>query len=78
MVHYLLNSSLRLNSSSSSFFFFLGVVKKMTGGFFKIVHEKYRAKNADDQIDAQVRQMQEIVRLYPELKSNIQRSVVSF
>lgn len=70
MVRYLLNFFYTPN-------ILLGVVKKMTGGFFKIVHEKYRAKNADDQIDAQVRQMQEIVRLYPELKSNIQRSVVS-
>ena len=48
----------------------------MTGGFFKIVHEKYRAKNSDEQLEMQVRQMQEIVKLYPELKSNIQRSVV--
>lgn len=55
----------------------LGVVKKMTGGFFKIVHEKYRAKNADEQLDMQIRQMSEIVKLYPELKSNIQRPVVS-
>ena len=49
----------------------------MTGGFFKIVHERFRAKNSDEQIEAQVRQMQEIVKSYPELKSNIQRSVVS-
>jgi len=49
----------------------------MTGGFFKIVHEKYRAKNADEQLDMQIRQMSEIVKLYPELKSNIQRPVVS-
>jgi DNA-directed RNA polymerase III subunit RPC1 len=55
-----------------------GVVKKMSGGFFKIVHEKYRAKNSDDQLDMQIRQMSEIIRLYPDLKPNIQRSVVSF
>lgn len=54
----------------------IGVVKKMSGGFFKIVHEKYRAKNADEQLDMQIRQMSEIVKLYPELKPNIQRSVV--
>jgi hypothetical protein len=54
----------------------IGVVKKMSGGFFKIVHEKYRAKNGDEQLDMQIRQMSEIVKLYPELKPNIQRSVV--
>ncbi len=50
----------------------------MSGGFFKIVHEKYRAKNADEQLDMQIRQMSEIVKMYPELKPNIQRAVVSF
>ncbi len=54
-----------------------GVVKKMTGGFFKIVHERHRAKNADEQIEMQIMQMQEITKLYPDLKPVLQKSTVS-
>lgn len=53
-----------------------GVVKKMPGGFFKIVHERYRAKSVEGQLELQIAQMHEIIKMYPELKPNIQRSVV--
>ena len=35
-----------------------GVVKKVGGGFLKIVHEKYRAKHAEDQEELHQRQME--------------------
>ena len=35
-----------------------GVVKKVGGGFLKIVHEKYRAKHAEDQEEQHQRQME--------------------
>lgn len=52
-----------------------GVVKKMTGGFLKIVHEKYRAKNAGDHIDLQTHQMHNVIQNFPDLKNAIQRPV---
>lgn len=52
-----------------------GVVKKLGGGCFKIVHEKHRAKFADEHVEMQLRQMQEIVSSYPDLKPLIQRQV---
>eukprot|EP00981_Chlorochromonas_danica_P010917 scaffold3535_cov162-Ochromonas_danica.AAC.3 len=52
-----------------------GVVKKLGGGCFKIVHEKHRAKYADEHTEMQLRQMQEIVQAYPDLKPLIQRQV---
>ncbi len=75
MVRYFLSlyvSKLKLPPIFSS-----GVVKKMTGGFFKIVHERHRAKNADEQIEMQIMQMQEITKLYPDLKPVLQKSTVS-
>lgn len=57
-------------------FYLIGVVKKMGGGCFKIVHEKHRAKYADEHTEMQLRQMQEIVQAYPDLKPLIQRQVV--
>lgn len=54
-----------------------GVVKKMTGGFFKIVHEKHRAKNADEHLELQVMQMSEITAMYPDLKPVVQKATVS-
>jgi DNA-directed RNA polymerase III subunit RPC1 len=50
-----------------------GVVKKLSGGLFKIVHERHRAKNADDQMEMLVRQMSEIIKSYPDLKPNISK-----
>ena len=41
-----------------------GVVKKVGSGCFKIVHEKYRAKNADDEADQYQRKFQEGLKLY--------------
>jgi DNA-directed RNA polymerase III subunit RPC1 len=58
-----------------SFFTFTGVVKKLNGTFMKIVHEKYRAKNAGDLIDMQVHQMHEVIQQFPDLKSCVQRPV---
>lgn len=57
------------------FFVYTGVVKKLNGTFMKIVHEKYRAKNAGDHIDMQVHQMHEVIQQYPDLKGTIQRPV---
>jgi hypothetical protein len=48
-----------------------GVVKKVGSGCFKIVHEKYRAKNADDEADQYQRKFQEVLKLYPELKPRL-------
>jgi hypothetical protein len=45
-----------------------GVVKKVGGGFFKIVHETYRAKNAEDQEEQYQRQIEIILKDHPELK----------
>ena len=36
-----------------------GVIKKVGSGCFKLVHEKYRAKNADDEADQYQRKFQE-------------------
>lgn len=59
-------------------FFSLGVVKKLSGGVFKIIHEKHRAKNADEDASMQMMHMQEITKAYPDLKPLLQRQVVSF
>ena len=56
--------------------YIVGVVKKVGSGCFKIVHEKYRAKNADDQADTYQRKFDEVVKLYPELKPQTLRAVV--
>ena len=53
-----------------------GKVKKVGSGCFKIVHEKYRAKNADDEADQYQRKFQEGLKLYPELKPQTLRAVV--
>ncbi len=53
-----------------------GVVKEVGSGCFKIVHEKYRAKNADDETDQYQRKFQEGLKLYPELKPQTLRAVV--
>ncbi len=45
-------------------------------GCFKIVHEKYRAKNADDEADQYQRKFQEGLKLYPELKPQTLRAMV--
>jgi DNA-directed RNA polymerase III subunit RPC1 len=52
-----------------------GVVKKLTGGFFKIVHERARAKNCDEQIEMHVRSLSEVIKSYPELKSHVSKAV---
>jgi hypothetical protein len=44
-----------------------GIVKKIGSGCFKIVHERHRAKNADDQADAFAVEMQELVRANPDM-----------
>lgn len=54
----------------------LGVVKKVGSGCFKIVHEKYRAKNADDEADQYQRKFQEVLKIYPELRPQTLRAVV--
>ena len=53
-----------------------GVVKKVGSGCFKIVHEKYRAKNADDEADQYQRKFQELLKWHPELKPQTLRAVV--
>eukprot|EP01041_Mallomonas_annulata_P003753 gene3753-7450_t len=54
-----------------------GVVKKVGSGCFHIVHEKYRAKDAEDQEELYKRQMEEIYKLNPELKFNTQKEIES-
>jgi len=54
-----------------------GVVKKVGSGCFKIVHEKFRAKNAEDQEDTYQLQVEEVLKQNPELKPFISKSVVS-
>lgn len=44
-----------------------GVVKKIGSGCFKIVHERFRAKNAEDQADSFAQEMNDIVRSNPDL-----------
>lgn len=41
----------------------------MTGGFFKIVHEKFRAKNGQDDADLHSTMMDAVFRNNQELKS---------
>ena len=53
-----------------------GVVKKAGSGCFKIVHEKYRTKNADDEADQYQRKFLEGLKWYPELKPQTLRAVV--
>lgn len=53
------------------------MVKKLSGGVFKIIHEKHRAKHADEDAGMQMLQMQEITKAYPDLKPLLQRQVVS-
>lgn len=50
-----------------------GVVKKLNTGFFKIVHERHRAKNNNDQLELQVSRMNEIIKEHPDLKPQIQK-----
>lgn len=57
--------------------YLLGVVKKVGSGCFKIAHEKYRAKNAEDQTDQQLRLLDDVLKQFPELKPTVQKSVVS-
>ena len=55
-----------------------GVVKKVGGTCFKIVHEKFRARYyAEEEGGAQQRHMADIVRQHPELKPTVQKAVVS-
>ena len=56
---------------------FIGVVKKVGSGCFKIAHEKYRAKNAEDQTDQQLRLLDDVLKQFPDLKPTVQKSVVS-
>ena len=46
------------------------MVKKVGGGFLKIVHEKYRAKHAEDQEEQHQRQMEGTVLYGIVLKLN--------
>jgi hypothetical protein len=55
---------------------FLGKVKKGTG-MFKIFHEKFRAKDYEDGKDAQLTEYNEIIEANPDLRSVIQKGVVS-
>jgi DNA-directed RNA polymerase III subunit RPC1 len=53
-----------------------GVVKKLTSGFFKIAHEKFRAKNAADEDDQYQQRMEQIYQTTPELRQfNVKSSV---
>eukprot|EP01038_Epipyxis_sp_PR26KG_P008141 gene8141-11020_t len=52
-----------------------GVVKKVGSGCFKIVHERFRAKNIDDQGELLMRQMQDILKIHSDLKPQIQKPV---
>jgi DNA-directed RNA polymerase III subunit RPC1 len=45
-----------------------GVVKKVGGGCFKIVHEKHRSKHSSDQTEIFQHQTVEIVKSHPDLK----------
>lgn len=54
----------------------LGVVKKIGSGCFKIVHEKYRAKAAEEQAEHHAKDMIEINKLHPELSTYTLRSIV--
>jgi hypothetical protein len=64
-----------------------GVVKKLSGSVFKIVHEKFRAKNVNFEADegnsfgesmaqSSKQQMKEIVNSCPELKPYVTKSQV--
>jgi hypothetical protein len=53
------------------------VVKKMSGSPFKIGHEKFRARYADEESSTFVRNMAEVLRQHPDLKPAVQKSVVS-
>ena len=56
-----------------------GVVKKLTSGFFKIAHERYRAKKAPDEDDLYQLRMKEVYKTAPELRQyNIKSSVRSY
>lgn len=48
----------------------VGVVKKQTGSFLRIVHEKFRSKNAEDEMRSQKKQMDDILKVNPELKDH--------
>lgn len=45
------------------------MVKKLTGGFFKIVHEKFRAKNGQDESDLHSSMMDAVFKHNQELKT---------
>lgn len=53
------------------------MVKKIGGSCFKIGHEKFRARNAEEQSATFVRNMAEVLRQHPDLKPAVQKSVVS-
>jgi hypothetical protein len=55
----------------------IGVVKKMGGSCFKIGHEKFRARYADDQSSTFLRNMAEVLRQHPDLRPAVQKSEVS-
>lgn len=45
------------------------MVKKLTGGFFKIVHEKFRAKNGQDDSDLHNTVLDAVYKNNQELRS---------
>jgi DNA-directed RNA polymerase III subunit RPC1 len=47
----------------------------MNGGFMKIVHEKYRAKNASDQVEQLTTHLPFLIQQHPDLKPALQRPV---
>jgi hypothetical protein len=49
----------------------------MGGSCFKIGHEKFRARYADDQSSTFLRNMAEVLRQHPDLRPAVQKSVVS-
>jgi DNA-directed RNA polymerase III subunit RPC1 len=54
-----------------------GIVKKIGSGCFKIVHERHRAKNAEDQADAFAMEMQELMRFNPDALTYAPKDIVS-
>lgn len=54
------------------------MVKKVGGSCFKIVHEKFRARYAEEESSLLTRNMAEIARQHPDLKPSIQKSVVRY
>ncbi len=56
----------------------LGIVKKVTGGVFKLIHEKKRNKNSSEEYDKEIHQLDEIYKSNPELKPNLAKSTVCY